>query len=285
MSRLRSMIPGKEGPDDERPGHVGHSPESFAEYGQRPSGMQAVGCPVSPPPRDRALHRISVIIPVLDEAEGIADVLGTLGPWRALGHEVIVADGGSRDATCEIARPRCDGVVQAPRGRASQMNAAARQAHGEILLFLHADTQLPDNAGDAIQKALSRDNCVWGRFDVRIVGRSRFLPVVSRMMNWRSRLSGIATGDQAMFMHRSVFEEIGGFPDQPIMEDLAMSARLLKFSAPACLKGPAVTSGRRWDRHGALRTILLMWRLRAAYFFGADPRTLARRYGYVPRDT
>jgi rSAM/selenodomain-associated transferase 2 len=212
-------------------------------------------------------------------------VLRALRPWRALGHEVIVADGGSRDATCEIARALCESVVQAPRGRASQMNAGARQACGEILLFLHADTQLPGNAQDAIQKALSRKNCVWGRFDVRIAGRSRLLPVVARMMNWRSRLSGIATGDQAMFMRRDVFEQIGGFPDQPIMEDLAMSARLLKFGAPACLMGPAITSGRRWDRHGALRTIFLMWRLRAAYFFGADPRALARRYGYVPRDS
>lgn len=247
--------------------------------------MQAVGAPVSPPVRDLVLHKISIILPVLDEAEGIADVLGALRPWRALGHEVIVADGGSRDATCDIARPLCDILVQAPRGRACQMNAGARQARGEILLFLHADTQLPGDAPAAILSALSRDDCAWGRFDVRIVGRSRLLPVIARMMNWRSRLSGIATGDQAMFMRRWVFEQIGGFQDQPIMEDLAMSGRLLKFSAPACLDGPAITSGRRWDKHGALRTIVLMWRLRAAYFFGADARALARRYGYVPRDS
>src|SRR5665647_1070816 len=145
--------------------------------------MQAVGSPFHRLHESKALHKISIIIPVLDEAEGIADVLGALQPWRALGDEVIVADGGSRDATCEIARALCDRVVQAPRGRASQMNAGARQARGEILLFLHADTQLPGNALDAIQKALSRDGCVWGRFDVRIVGRSRLLPVVARSMN------------------------------------------------------------------------------------------------------
>lgn len=246
--------------------------------------MQAVGLPVPPPERDRALYQISIIIPVLDEAEGIADVLRPLQSWRALGHEVIVADGGSRDTTCDIAGALCDRLVQAPRGRASQMNAGAKQARGAILLFLHADTRLPGDALEAIQQALSLSTRVWGRFDVRIVGHSPLLPMIARLMNWRSRFSGMATGDQAMFVQRAIFTEVGGFPDQPIMEDLALSRILRRISAPACLAGPALTSGRRWDRHGAWRTIFLMWRLRAAYFLGADPRALARSYGYVPRD-
>jgi len=228
------------------------------------------------------LH-LSIVMPVLDEAESLGAVLAPLAAWRAAGHELIVADGGSRDGSREIARPLCDRLVEAPRGRASQMNAGARTASGAALLFLHADTHLPPDAPTLILAALA-DGAVWGRFDVRVQGRSRLLPLVSRMINLRSRLTGVATGDQAMFMRRDVFERLGGFADLPLMEDVEMSKRLRVLGAPACLRGPALTSGRRWDRRGAAATILLMWRLRAEYFLGADPRRLALKYGYAPRD-
>lgn len=228
---------------------------------------------------------LSIILPVLDEAATVAATLSGLQAWRGRGHELIVVDGGSADSTAALAAPLCDALVLAPRGRASQMNAGAERARGDVLLFLHADTHLPDDAPAVLLAALKSGARVWGRHDVRIVGRSRWLPVVAALMNRRSRWSGIATGDQAIFVTRAAFAQIGGFPDQPIMEDIAASRALLRLSRPICLNGPAVTSGRRWDRHGALRTILLMWRLRAAYYFGADPRKLAIRYGYAPRES
>jgi rSAM/selenodomain-associated transferase 2 len=227
--------------------------------------------------------RLSIIIPVLNEADGLESLLASLQAWRGDGCELIFADGGSRDGSREAASGLCDGLVEAPRGRASQMNAGARVAHGDALLFLHADTRLPADAPDLVRAALE-GGALWGRFDVRIVGRSRWLPMVSRMVNWRSRWTGVATGDQAIFIRRDVFERCGGFADMPLMEDVELSKRLRRLAPPACLQGPALTSGRRWDKHGAWRTILLMWRLRAEYFFGADPRRLALKYGYVPRD-
>ena len=220
--------------------------------------------------------RLSVIVPALDEAEGIAATLQTLAPLRADGHEVIVVDGGSTDATASIATGFADRVIQAPRGRARQMNAGAAIARGEALLFLHADTRLPEDALPLVLDALVRRG--WGRFDVKIEGCSPWLAVVAFFMNWRSRLTGIATGDQAIFVRREVFGAAGGFPEIPLMEDVELSARLRKISAPACIGARAVTSGRRWERRGVLRTVLLMWRLRLAYFFGARPEDLARRY-------
>ena len=220
--------------------------------------------------------KLSIIVPALDEAAQIAATLEALAPLRAAGHEVIVVDGGSADATAAIAAPLADRVIQAPRGRARQMNAGAAIAAGDALLFLHADTRLPAHAAELVRDALARRG--WGRFDVRIEGRSRWLAVVAFCMNWRSRLTGIATGDQAMFMHRAVFARAGGFADIALMEDVALSARLKTISAPACIAARAVTSGRRWERRGVLRTVLLMWRLRLAYFFGARPEDLARRY-------
>jgi rSAM/selenodomain-associated transferase 2 len=220
--------------------------------------------------------KLSIIVPALDEAAGIAAALEALAPLRAAGHEVIVVDGGSADATVAIAVRLADRVIQAPRGRARQMNAGAAIAAGEGLLFLHADTRLPAHAADLVRDALERRG--WGRFDVRIEGRSRWLAVVAFCMNWRSRLTGIATGDQAMFMRRDVFARAGGFADIPLMEDVALSARLKAVSLPACVATHAVTSGRRWERRGVLRTVVLMWRLRLAYFLGARPEDLARRY-------
>jgi len=221
---------------------------------------------------------LSVVIPALDEAPGIAGTLLPLQPWRARGCEIILADGGSRDATVAEARSGCDAVVSAPRGRAFQMNAGAARARGEVLLFLHADTRLPGDADAAIRDALRTPGPCWGRFDITIEGRSRLLPVVAAMMNARSRLTGIATGDQALFCTREAFARAGGFPEIALMEDIALSTALRRLSRPACLPLRAATSGRRWDEHGAWRTILLMWRLRAAYFLGADPAALARRY-------
>ena len=230
------------------------------------------------------MSALSIIVPTLNEAAGIVDALEALSPLRANSAEVIVADGGSRDRTIELARPRCDKLVEAPRGRGAQMNAGAQVATGAIVLFLHADTRLPREADRLVTEGLATSKRVWGRFDVKIAGRSSLLPVVAGLMNWRSRLTGIATGDQAMFAHRRAFAQVGGFPDVPLMEDIILSRRLRQISAPLCLTAQVVTSGRRWDEHGPVRTILLMWRLRAAHSLGADPHTLARAYGYVPRE-
>jgi rSAM/selenodomain-associated transferase 2 len=226
---------------------------------------------------------LSIIMPVLNEAEHIGAALEALAPLRGRGVEMIVVDGGSSDATVRYAGPLVDRVISAPRGRAAQMNAGAATARGEVLLFLHADTTLPQNADRLLLDAFGRSPCAWGRFDVQIEGRT-FLTIVATMMNLRSRLSGIATGDQAMFVRREPFRAAGGFPEIALMEDIALSRRLKQFSRPLCIGEPVITSGRRWEKHGVLRTILLMWRLRLAYFFGAEPGALARQYGYAPRE-
>ncbi|HKA39584.1 MAG TPA: TIGR04283 family arsenosugar biosynthesis glycosyltransferase [Burkholderiales bacterium] len=221
---------------------------------------------------------LSIIVPCLNEADGIAATLVALAPMRARGAEVIVVDGGSRDATVAQAGPLADAVISAPRGRALQMNAGAARARGEILLFLHADTLLPEAADALIVDGLQRSRRGWGRFDVAIASRNPLLRVVAALMNVRSRVTGIATGDQAIFVTRSLFTAAGGYPDIPLMEDVALSARLKHFGPPLCLRHRLTTSGRRWERNGVLRTILLMWRLRLAYRLGADPRKLAVRY-------
>jgi rSAM/selenodomain-associated transferase 2 len=230
------------------------------------------------------MPQLSIIIPVLDEAAEIKEALAALAPLRARGAEIIVVDGGSRDRTVEQARPLVDLVLAAPRGRGSQMNAGAAAARGDVLLFLHADTRLPIEADRLAVDALARTQRAWGRFDVTIAGRSPLLRIVAAMMNGRSRLTGIATGDQAMFMTRAAFAQAGGFPDIALMEDIVMSRRLKAISPPACLAARVTTSGRRWDRDGVIRTIFMMWRLRIAFFLGAEPARLARRYGYGVRD-
>jgi rSAM/selenodomain-associated transferase 2 len=221
--------------------------------------------------------KISFVIPVLNEAPAIVAALAALAPQRARGHEVIVVDGGSEDGSRELAAPLADRAIAASRGRAHQMNAGALVASGEALVFLHADTRLPANAEELIFHALRRN--LWGRFDVAIEGRSTLLPVIACCMNLRSRLTGIATGDQAIFVRREAFE---GFPEIALMEDVAFSRAMKRRSPPACLRAKALTSGRRWERHGVLRTMLLMWRLRLAYFLGAAPDDLARRYASRP---
>jgi rSAM/selenodomain-associated transferase 2/rSAM/selenodomain-associated transferase 1 len=229
---------------------------------------------------------LQIVVPVLNEGEGLAARLRALQPLRARGAVVVVVDGGSTDATWAIARTLADQVLLAPRGRASQMNAGAHQntslhgAQSSALVFLHADTQLPADADTLIEQALRVAH--WGRFDVRIDSDAWPLRMVSGMMNLRSRLTGIATGDQAVFVRRETFEAAGGFAPIALMEDIALCKSLKRFGPPACLRQRVTTSARRWEKHGVWRTMLLMWQLRAAYFFGSAPDMLAQRYGYQP---
>jgi rSAM/selenodomain-associated transferase 2 len=225
--------------------------------------------------------RLAIIIPTYNEAATIEEALARLAPLRARGVKVVVADGGSRDDTVARAAPLADRVLGCPRGRGLQMNCGARApeaAEADVLLFLHADTVLPPEADRIVLRALSNSLRVWGRFDVEIDGESPWLRIVARLMNWRSRATGIATGDQAIFVERSSFVALEGFAPIPLMEDIDFSRRAKRLSRPIALRERVVTSGRRWQRHGVWRTILLMWRLRLAYFFGADPRELAQRY-------
>ena len=226
------------------------------------------------------MMKLSIIMPVLNEAAEIEAALQALAPYRARGVEIIVADGGSSDGTAALARPLADRVIAAPRGRSLQMNAGAAIAQGDVLLFLHADSRLPEDADRLVLDGLARSGRSWGRFDVRF-DDGGLLRIVSAMMNLRSRLTGIATGDQAMFMTGAAFERAGGFPPIALMEDVALSARLKRASKPLALHVRVTTSARRWQVQGTLRTILLMWRLRLAYFFGSDPNGLAKAYGYA----
>jgi rSAM/selenodomain-associated transferase 2 len=228
------------------------------------------------------MTKLSIIMPVLDEAANIETALAALAPYRARSVEIIVVDGGSSDGTAELARPLADRVIAAARGRSLQMNAGAVLAQGDALLFLHADTRLPENADRLLLDGLARSGRSWGHFNVRIDGGG-LLRVVAATMNLRSRLTGIATGDQAMFVARAAFESVGGFPPIALMEDVALSARLRRIGRPCALRARATTSARRWRTHGTLRTVLLMWRLRLRFFFGADPAKLARAYGYGER--
>jgi rSAM/selenodomain-associated transferase 2 len=224
---------------------------------------------------------VAIIIPVLNEARTIEAALARLAPLRARGARVIVVDGGSDDDTVRRAAPLADRVIEAPRGRALQMNAGARApeaADADVLLFLHADTWLPPDADRIIVRALAKSDRRWGRFDVAIDGRSRWLRLVEVIMNWRSRLTGIATGDQAIFVERGAFLALEGFAPMALMEDIEFCRRAKRLSPPLALAARVTTSGRRWERHGVWRTILLMWRLRLAYFLGTDPAELARRY-------
>lgn len=222
---------------------------------------------------------ISVIVPVLNEADTSAVLAARLRALERQGLEVIVVDGGSQDRTVEILVEAGLCVLSSPAGRARQMNLGAESALGEILLFLHADTELPERAQACIRLALRRGWYDWGRFNVRISGRSRWLPVVAFLMNLRSTVTGIATGDQAIFVRAEVFAGIGGFPEQPLMEDIELSRRLMHtYGRPACIKERVSTSGRRWDSRGAWPTILLMWRLRWAYWRGVPAEALAELY-------
>ncbi|WKT61655.1 TIGR04283 family arsenosugar biosynthesis glycosyltransferase [Microbulbifer thermotolerans] len=222
--------------------------------------------------------RFSIVVPLLNEREQLPQLIEHLRSLLARDNcEVIFVDGGSDDGSVEFLSAAGLTVIAAQRGRARQMNAGAAAAGGDCLLFLHADTRLPENALENIERALLRGKC-WGRFDVRISGNSIWFPLIATLINWRSRISGIATGDQGIFVRRDLFEELGGFADQPLMEDIALSGRLLELARPACIRARVTTSGRRWQKYGVLRTVLLMWRLRFDYWRGVSAEQLARRY-------
>lgn len=222
--------------------------------------------------------RLSIIIPCLNEAGTIGPLLHSLQPLRAEGHEVILVDGGSGDETQAVAKPLVDSLLISEAGRGRQMNVGAHTAAGDILWFLHADSILPKGAVQVMVGGLERTERVWGRFDVRLSGRHPLLQLVAFMMNLRSRLSGIATGDQGLFVTREAFDRIGGYPEIPLMEDVALSRSLKRISPPLCLPLTLVTSSRRWESRGILRTIVLMWWLRLAFALGVSPQRLARMY-------
>jgi rSAM/selenodomain-associated transferase 2 len=226
--------------------------------------------------------RISIIIPALNEAQVLTPSLTRLQGLRQSGHEVLLVDGGSSDATVSLAAPLVDTIAHAPQGRARQMNAGARLARGDMLIFLHADTCLPEGVEQILRAAKAAaakaQRPVWGRFDVRLSGRHWLLRVVETLMNMRSRWTGIATGDQAIFVERILFEDARGFPDIPLMEDIALSKTLRAIAPPLCLRARVVTSSRRWETQGIVRTILLMWGMRLAYALGVDPLDLVRIY-------
>lgn len=218
-----------------------------------------------------------IIVPVLNESAVLSQQLNELDVLRAMGAQVLLVDGGSNDRTVQLARDAGFDVLESERGRARQMNAGARAVQSDLLVFLHVDTYLPRDALQQIENHLNGKRG-WGRFDVQIVGHSPWLKVISFCMNWRSRLTGIATGDQTFFMTREAFDKVNGFPEQPLMEDIEMSKRLKRLSPPVCLPERVVTSGRRWDQNGVWKTILLMWRLRWAYWRGVPASELARLY-------
>jgi len=224
------------------------------------------------------ISRITVIIPVLNEAGVLVHTLQCLQPLRSRGHEVMVVDGGSTDTTVAEAMPLADRVVHAPCGRARQMQAGALEASGSILWFLHADTHPPETADQLIQAALAGGQGAWGWFDVRLADARLLLKCVAWLMNRRARLTGIATGDQGIFVRRMLYAQAGGFPPLPIMEDIALSRRLGRLGRPRQIDTPLLTSSRRWEKHGVLRTIITMWGLRLGYFLGVDPQRLARFY-------
>jgi rSAM/selenodomain-associated transferase 2 len=218
-------------------------------------------------------------VPVLDEGGSIEERLRSLEPLRARGAERIVVDGGSSDGTPDRAAPHAERLVHCAPGRAIQQNAGAAVAGGDVLLFLHADTALPPDADRLILDGLAASGRAWGRFDVRLSGRHPALRVIERGISWRSRVTGIATGDQALFVRRDSFEALGGFPEIPLMEDVALCRSLKRvWGRPLCLRPPVVTSSRRWERGGILRTVLLMWGLRLAYYAGVAPASLTRLY-------
>ena len=222
---------------------------------------------------------ISVIIPALNEADAIVDALTALQPMRERGQQLILVDGGSQDNTVPLAESMVDQVLQSSAGRATQMNAGAAVANGDLLWFIHADTRMAPDTDVLLTNALHDFDKQWGRFDTRLSGDAIALRLIEQMMNWRSRLSGIATGDQGIFICRKTFEQIGGFADIPLMEDIDISKRLKRAAGrPLCLTRKLLTSSRRWETQGILRTMILMWRLRLAYALGTDAEDLARQY-------
>ncbi len=222
--------------------------------------------------------KLSIIIPVLNEENSIAAFLQSLQRLREAGNELIVVDGGSHDNTMTHATGLCDMQLISEKGRALQMNAGAKAASGDVLLFLHADTLLPTIASEKILKSITDGKRCWGRFDVKLSGKAFLFYLIASLMNLRSRVTGIATGDQAIFVRADIFSQIGGFQNIPLMEDIAISKQLKNISSPICLREKVITSSRRWEEHGSWKTIVLMWRLRLAFFLGEDPKVLVTKY-------
>lgn len=237
--------------------------------------------------------KLSIVVPVLNEADNLPRLIGHLAYLNPAPYEVILVDGGSTDSSVAIAKKLIKDlidssqssinwqagdwqIIESAAGRARQMNAGAELATGDVLLFLHADTQLPNHAITDITLAVRRAE--WGRFDVRLDNPAWMLKVVSQMMNWRSRLSGIATGDQAIFIKKPLFEQLGGYPQQALMEDIELCKRLKAIGKPSCLQSKVITSARRWQQYGTWRTIGLMWRLRFDYWRGVSADNIKQRY-------
>ena len=240
--------------------------------------IPAVSIPAASIPA-ASIPAVSIIVPVFNEADSIEGFLSAVRASCTRRAEIIVVDGGSTDATASLARPLCDFMVESGKGRAAQMNAGARRANAAILWFLHADSRPPGCADELICDALARSSSGrWGRFVVRLSGSRPLLRVVERLMNWRSSLTGICTGDQGLFISSALFDAVGGFPEIALMEDIAMSRKLKAAGRPVCLPQNLVTSSRRWEANGILRTIMLMWKLRLLFFVGVDPDRLAQMY-------
>ena len=223
--------------------------------------------------------RLSIIIPILNEATRIPQLLEELEQLRQSNCEIIIVDGGSTDNSVEIAENSGFRVEKSTRGRAHQMNTGAEKASGSALLFLHADTQLPDTADTLIKKIFSDNpSSCWGYFRVRIGGHSKVLYIVGLMMNLRSYLTNIVTGDQVIFVKKEAFLKAGCFPEQLLMEDIELSKKLCRLSRPSCINCHVITSGRRWELYGVWKTIFLMWRLRWDYWRGVPANQLAEKY-------
>lgn len=237
--------------------------------------------------------KLSIVIPLLNEADNLPKLMGHLAHLNPAPYQVILVDGGSTDNSVAIAKELIESlidsspsvisgqvidwqIIESTAGRALQMNAGAELATGDVLLFLHADTQLPNHAIADITSAVRQ--AAWGRFDVRLESSTWMLKVVSQMMNWRSRFSGIATGDQAIFIKKPLFEQLGGYPQQPLMEDIELCKRLKAIGKPACLRSKVITSARRWQQYGTWRTIGLMWHLRFDYWRGVSADNIKQRY-------
>ena len=221
--------------------------------------------------------KLSVILPVLNEEKCIEFSLRQLQGLRQRGHEIIVVDGGSKDRTGELARHLADKYLICDPGRAKQMNLGAKNASGDVFLFLHADTVVPWDIDSFLNKNVVGD-LSWGRFDIRLSGNKIIYRVIEKLINFRSRISGIATGDQGIFLTSKLFKRISGYPEIPLMEDIAICHQLIKHAKPICIRQTILTSSRRWDKNGVLRTILLMWKLRFQFALGVNPEKLAKSY-------
>jgi len=219
---------------------------------------------------------VSIIIPVLNEEQSINALLQQLQSYRLQGHEIIVVDGGSQDETIKVAKSLCDQLISSEAGRARQMNKGAELSKNEILWFLHADTIIPDESVESIQQALSEND--WGRFDIHLSGTHFLFRIIEKMINIRSCVFSIATGDQGIFLKRSIFKTVNGYSNIPLMEDVELSKKLKKISRAVCLNNKLTTSSRRWEKNGILITVFLMWKLRFLYWLGMSAKRLSLQY-------